>query len=121
MFRYISALLLLTAALPVFAIPTDGWDVKVEMESRRWRTPSVQWAASIHPSEPAPVEVSKTMLPPPREMWCVDPDRWDRYCAAWEHSMEQWLHHFLDIDYDDPLPTNLPPFPKECTSSCDLF
>lgn len=110
----------LLASIP--AVAGDGWDLGDELEARQWRTPTLSWAQSIHPSPPpSAAHMEADVIPPPREMWCVDSLNWEQYCEAWEYSMEQWLHHYLDIHYSDPLPTDLPKFPKECPSLCDKW
>ncbi len=119
--RAIAAFIVTTALVSPAngALGTDGWDYGAEIGQRQWRSAAVVWAKSIHPDSPIAPEVYNE-LPPPREMWCLSSDPWDEYCDAWEHSMRQWLSHFLDEPYDADF-TGLPAFPKECSSSCNLF
>lgn len=99
------------------AFQTDGWDVGEEMAARDWREATLMWARSLREDAPPVHYLLKFITPPPREMWCISPE-YPEYCDAWGHAMEQWLHHYLDIPYSEPLPQELPQFPKECESSC---
>ena len=106
---------ILVLAGPALAL-TDGWDVTEEVVEREWNSARLVWARQVHPDKPA-YSVIAGIDAPPREMWCID-STWAVDCDAWETHMDVWLHHYLDIPYGDPLPSNLPSYPKECSSSC---
>ena len=117
--RRFALLLSMMLLAPTASAVTDGWMVSLEFQFRNWDTATLQWASSIHPDRPTAVELQDTVDPPPREMWCPNADNWDENCGAWEAHMDIWLHHYLEVPYDQPLPANMQPFPKECASSCN--
>ena len=107
-------------AIPAFA-NTGGWDWDLELTSREWNPASLNWAASIHPTNPSTQWLEQNEAPPPREMWCETSSGvadLPENCDIFDDLLDDWLHSYLDIPSGDPLPPNLPLFPAECVSAC---
>ncbi len=120
MSRKVWLLVALAAAAPAMAL-TDGWDIEDEAAVRQWRTASLNWAKAVHPEHPTVATIQAEVSAPPREMWCPTAGSWPVDCEAWDAHMDVWLHHYLEIPYGEALPSDLPAWPKECSSSCGTF
>jgi hypothetical protein len=106
---------LFAALLSPAALATDWtWDDEVGL--REWHPDSLDWASAVHPNHPDPALIAGISAPPPREMWCVGdnnpPNNTD--LDTFDDLLTDWLHDYLDIPDQDPLPMPLSVFPAEC-------
>lgn len=108
---------LLTTALLAATLPAtaEDWKWRDEENYRGWRPDTLNWASDLHPQSPSPLILMATTPPPPREMWCVDdanptPADLDIY----DDLLEEWLHDYLDIPDEDPIPLFYMNIPEEC-------
>ncbi len=93
------------------------WDWPMEVQSRHWKSPTLQWAQNTHPDHPSvsldPVELraahARDVVPRLAAPTSAD-------CTEFHNRLNTWLQDYLDI-------SNVPQgafdtFPKECTSIC---
>ncbi|MFZ5481765.1 MAG: hypothetical protein ACOZNI_33695 [Myxococcota bacterium] len=98
---------------PASALAGD-WDWTEEFSSRHWRTSTLQWAQDIRPDHPSFAYLQANYPPPAHEMWChslQQPTSQD--FAIHTQKLNDWLHAYLNVPAQDPLPP-LPPHPPEC-------
>lgn len=109
---------ILTTAILATSLPAqaEGWDWESEEFYRDWRSETLNWASSIHPDKPSPMLLLALAEPPPREMWCLEdgnttPSNFD--LSTFDKLLDEWLHDYLDIPDEDPVPPILI-IPDEC-------
>lgn len=98
---------------------TGGWDWEEDFMPDHWGAASLVWARTIHPMHPSTDNLLARFEPPPDEPWCHEPPApvlGD--CDIHDDLLDEWLHYYLNIPYDQPLPANLAPYPYECPSVC---
>jgi len=106
----------LALALPLAAQAGGGWDWDNKFQARHWRAATLQWAQQTHPDHPSYTYLQDHYDPPAEELWCHDPGTPDPIDYQ-THSqiLTGWLHYFLAIPPQNPLPQGLPAWPPECT------
>jgi hypothetical protein len=93
------------------------WDWTMEVQSRHWRTASLNWARNIHPAHPSTSWIQSNYIPPAHEIWCHNaPSPTAADCDEFSMRLEEWLQDFLDVS--DVPESAFNTFPKECASVC---
>ncbi len=94
------------------------WDWPSVIENSEWSQETLDWFSDTHPQNPSDTCLLNNVTPPPREMWCIDSD-WEENCDDWSQHMNRWLHVQLNIPLNQSLPSGIPDYPEECSSTCD--
>lgn len=116
--------LILAAATAFAASPahaTGGWDWDEDFAPDHWRTATLQWAHDIHPNHPPIDLLLQAVAAPPDEPWChAPPVPTLDDCDIHDGLIDGWLHEYLGIPFNQPLPAQMIPYPYECPSPCAM-